>query len=108
MTIQTDRTPPRPCIICGGKVDEPSMDGPYVCSRCDCGYEADGTPFTFAKSSYYYQRVGAWRLMMTEYYGEERVKQGYKDGFIDTKPGEKTVDQLTREWLLANPPRKVF
>jgi hypothetical protein len=102
------RTPPRPCIICGGKVDAPSMDGPYVCHFCDTGYEKDDTPFTIEKSKYYYRRIGEWQLMMVEYYGEERVKQGYKDGFIDTQPGEKTVDTLTREWLLQNPPKKVF
>jgi hypothetical protein len=27
-----------PCLWCGEPVTDPSMDGPLVCPRCDCGF----------------------------------------------------------------------
>lgn len=48
------------CIMCGDST-EGSMDGPYICSRCDCGIRPDGKRFTYSDSSRYYRQIGEWK-----------------------------------------------
>ena len=48
------------CIMCGDST-EGSMDGPYICGRCDCGIRPDGKRFTYSDSRRYYRRICEWK-----------------------------------------------
>ena len=44
-TVEYDET--APCRMCGLPVEEASMGGTNVCPWCDCGYNRDGSKWTY-------------------------------------------------------------
>lgn len=44
------------CNVCGKDYTSPSLGGPGICPRCDCGKRPDGTPLTIEDSILISQR----------------------------------------------------
>ncbi len=59
-----------PCLFCGDPVTSPSMDGPLVCGRCDCGRNPDGSRWTEEQAEVRYahrrSKVAEYRSAMID------------------------------------------
>ncbi len=68
LEIEIDGVPP--CLFCGDPVTRPSMDGPLVCARCDCGNNRDGSKWTEEQANERYAhrraKVAEYRVQMID------------------------------------------
>lgn len=69
-----------PCLWCGVPVKHPSMDGPLVCSLCDCGCVRDANGIRRWSAEEYLERQAHRRRVILEIESNMSAANSSSDG----------------------------
>ena len=69
---EMDFDPAFPCTYCNEPVGSPSMGGTAVCPSCDCGYNRDGSRWTYQQTQ---ERFANYRRRMSEQTDAPEIKK---------------------------------
>ncbi len=71
------------CVFCESPVVYLSMGGPAICPTCDCGYNHDGTKWSYAD----YDKVRKNAQQRFDQMLDDPMWQQYEDSWNETKNG---------------------